>query len=161
MWPFKNKDPYEKLKGLKKIKIEGMSFTIKRLNPLLDFSSDNIPQIFTDFSSIKPPPSADSSPSVLNKIKDDMFSIIKAGVVEPKLSKDGITVDDLFRDPDIGIGLYQAILDHSLNRFKGLKKLFFSIKTKYKSYITWRKATGHYRAAFYSRVRTLRSTNAS
>lgn len=135
MWPFKRRDPYEQLKGLKKIKIRGMGFTIKKLNPFLDFTTETMPQIFTDFASVKKP-LPENNPAVTKKYQEDMYSIIKAGVVEPPLTKDGISVEDLFRDPSIGIRLYQEILNHSLNQFRGLKKLFFSIRIKL-IYLTW------------------------
>lgn len=152
MWPFKKQPTLEDLRGYKKITVGGMRFTIKRINPLLDFTSDNIPQIFTDFKSIRDKPSLENNPTLLKKLQEDMYAVIQAGVVEPSLEKGSIEVDDLFRDAEIGIGLYQAILEHAFNNFKGLKKLFFSIKTRYKSYITWRKLSGHYRTEFYSRM---------
>lgn len=148
MWPFKQKESLaEKLRGHKQIKIQGMRFTIRRLNPLLDFPSDKIPQIFTDFVSVKDKPILDPK-----KIQEDMYSIIQAGVVEPRLSQEGITPEDLFRDPEIGTGLYREIIEHSLNRFKGLKKLFFSIKARYRFYIAWRKLSGHYQAVLLSKM---------
>ncbi len=155
MWPFRKKESYlEKLRGYKKITVGGMRFTIKKINPLLDFKSESIPQIFTDFSSIKDKPVVANTPELIKKYQQDLYSVIQAGVVDPIISKDHITAEDLFRIPEIGVELYRLILEHSFNQFKGLKKLFFSIKTKYITYITWRKHTGYYRAAFYSRMKT-------
>lgn len=127
-----------------------MNFTIKRLNPLIDFTSDNMPQIFTDIlSARREDPNRQRTTVELIKMHTDMYAIIEAGVIEPEMvpigsgdkrgKEDGITAEDLFRDPDIGYKLYMAILDHSLNRFKGIKKLFFSIRTKYLQYTIQRK----------------------
>ncbi len=153
MWFFGRKKPtVENLRGYKKITIKGMPFVIQRINPFLDFPSDKIPQIFTDYQSVRKLPTEQASPERVKRVQEDMYATIQAGVVEPALSKENISVEDLFRDIDIGIGLYQSILDHSFNHFKGLKKLFFSIKTRYKSYITSRKLSGHYHTAFSSRM---------
>jgi len=149
---FSKKTTVEELRGYKKITINGMRFTIKRINPLLDFHSDQMPQIFTDFVSARPSALPTMTPETIKKYQEDMYAIIRAGVVDPVLSKEGITTEDLFRDMEIGTKLYQAILEHSMNRFKGLKKLFFSIKSKYSSYIVWRKLTGHYQATFYKQM---------
>lgn len=147
------KDPQklkERLQDLKKIKAGGMRFTIRRINPLLDFTSDKMPQIFTEVLSVrKEDPNRTRTNAELLKMQEDMYSIIEAGVVEPQLvpigvgekrgKEGGITVEDLFRDPAIGYDLYMKILDHSLNRFKGIKKLFFSIRTKYLHFTVQRK----------------------
>lgn len=152
MWPFRTQTIEEKLKKIKIIRVNGMRFKIRAINPFFDFPSDKIPTIFTDFVSARKLDPTQLDSSTLKKYQEDMYSVIKAGVVEPDLSGSGITVDDLFRDPDIGINLYRIILDHSLNKFKGLKKLFFSILTKYKSYILWQKLTGHFQTVFYSKM---------
>ena len=48
MWPFNKKSTVEQLLGYKKIKINGMWFTIKRINPRVDFKADEIPMYFTN-----------------------------------------------------------------------------------------------------------------
>lgn len=150
MWPFKRKSIADKLRGYKKITVGGMRFTIRKLNPFLDFKSESMPQIFTDFASAKEKPVV--TPEMMKKYQEDMFAIITAGVVDPHLSKEGITASDLFRDGDIGVSLYREILDHSFNKFRGLKKVFFSTLIKYRLYTAWRKHTGHYRAVLLSRT---------
>lgn len=120
-----NKTTKARLLGYKDVEINGMKFTIKRVNPLVDFTSDRIPQIFTDWQSVREIP---KSPDP-TKHYEAMADVVQAGVVDPELSRnsdDGITVKDLFRDPVVGIKLYHEILSHSLNRFKGLSRLFFS-----------------------------------
>lgn len=126
----REKDPREKLLRLKNLKISGMEFTIKAVNPLVDFPADKIPQIFTDWVSHRKVEAKPLEIPDIKKIQQDMYAIIEAGVDKPKLYRkadDGITVQDLFRDPAIGVKLYYEILEHSLNRFRGLGRLFFSI----------------------------------
>jgi hypothetical protein len=138
-------DIKERLKGYKKIKILGMKFIIRKINPLLDFPADKIPQIFTSFETRRKV--VETTPSITDTQKSlrDTYAIIEAGVVEPKLEKyidgkeEGITAEDLFRDFDIGFKLYIEIITHSMNRFRGLKGLFFSIKTKQLLSTEWRK----------------------
>lgn len=140
-----------RLLDCKRLKICGMRFTIKRINPLIDFPVDRIPQIFTDYMSRRKgevPPTA----SDLAKMQQETYAVIEAAVIEPILvpigqgeahgRENGITVEDLFRDPEIGFKLYSEIINHSLLRFRGLKGLFFSIKAKYLAYIQWRKSLG-------------------
>lgn len=126
----REKDPREIFLRLKTLKISGMEFTIKAVNPLIDFAADKIPQIFTDWiSARKVEPKTPEAPD-LKRLQEGMYSVIQAGLDKPKLfhkSADGLTVEDLFRDPTIGVKLYYSILEHSLNRFRGLNRLFFSI----------------------------------
>lgn len=134
MWPFKKKDLKEKLLNLKNIKINGMAFTIKAISPLLDFPSDKMPQIFTDFVSARKVDPATVTVERVKKIQQDMYSTIAAGVVDPVIKPSGtkneLTPEDLFRDPSMGVKLYYAIMNHSLNKFSGLNHLFFSIGIK-------------------------------
>lgn len=122
-------DPRAKLLRLKTLKINGMEFTIKAVNPLVDFPPNKIPQIFTDWVSHRKPDPKAEAPD-LRRLQEGMYSVIQAGLDKPRLftkSADGLVVEDLFRDPTIGVKLYYAILEHSLNRFRGLSRLFFSI----------------------------------
>lgn len=127
------------LMGLKKVRIGAGTYTIRKLNPLLDFSADDMPQIFSSYRSRRKPaePTADDGRAAIA----DMYKVIEAAVVEPKLvpvgkgdrrgCEDGITAEDLFRYPNIGSKLYWEIINHSLNHFTGLKGIFFSLRTKY------------------------------
>lgn len=145
------KDPQKlkaRLQDLKKVKVHGMRFLIKKINPFLDFAPEDMPQIFTDYLSLRKP----SDPNTVDLIKaqKDIYKIIEASVVQPSLvpigagdkkgKEDGITVEDLFRDPEMGYKLYNEILIHSLNRFKGLKSLFFSIKMRYMQFTARQKS---------------------
>lgn len=143
---FNKKSQLEKLRGYKTLKINGMRFKIRRINPFVDFPLDQMPTIFTDFVSRH---ESNTDQVMIQKVQKDMQIIISKAVLEPILvpigkddkrgKEDGITTEDFFRDPDLGYKLYNAIMQHSLNRFSGLKGLFFSIRARYLSYMKWRK----------------------
>lgn len=139
MWPFSRSPRKEELRGEKRISVNGMRFTIRRVNPIIDFPADRIPQIFTDFVSRRPKQEPSSIPDI-KKAQEDMYAIIRAGVVSPELSTDaksGITVDDLFRDPTLGPKLYIEILAHSLNTFRGIRGFFLFHKIKLSFWMEW------------------------
>lgn len=143
MWPFRKVITMAELHGHRKVTVNGMKFTIKRLNPLMDFPSDKVPQIFTAFMTRRPV-KEDKSPSIvdLKKNQEEMLSIIEAGVVDPKLvtpGKEGITAADLFRDATLGPKLYIEILAHSLNAFRGIKGQFFFHRIKWLLWTHWLK----------------------
>ena len=150
----------EKLNQYKKIKVCGMSFTIRKINPLQDFASnESMPQIFTYYiTKRKVKEDNPFTMQSLQKALNDMKAIIKAGVVDPPLvpvekdksKENGITVDDLFVDEEMGAKLYIEILTHSLNRFKGLKGLFFSTKIKHYLYTEWQKNITNFQVKSYS-----------
>lgn len=145
----------DKLLGLKTVKISGWKFKIKRLNPLIDFEPDKVPQIFSSFQSQRKVDESKWPAERQRKIESDIKEIVKAGVVDPELvmvangdkkgKEDGITVNDLFRDPDLGYRLYVEIMAHSLNYFKGLKGLFFYLKIKQLLLTPWLNDTENYR----------------
>lgn len=131
-----------KFRGYKKIRLGGMTFIIQKINPLIDIQSKELPMIFTHID-----PSNVRMRKLIEKVnlKDQikyMAPVIKAGVVEPPIMEnpnDGFTVEDFFVDPLIGYRLWEIILNHSLNRFKGIKGVFFSIMTKLYLFIRGRK----------------------
>lgn len=143
----------EKLQGSKTIKVCTSRFTIRRINPLLDFGLEHMPQVFTSFQSAR---KTDKSPYDPKAIVEQMMRVVEAGVVEPPLvpvgkgdkrgHEDGLTVEDLFRDEECGFKLYSEIMLHSLNKFSGLKKVFFSLKMRLLWFIAWLKLTASYRA---------------
>lgn len=141
------------LQGHKKVKVCHSQFTIRRINPLLDFDLEHMPQIFTSFQSNR---KTDKSPYDPKVLLEQMMRVVEAGVVDPPLAcvgkgaargkEEGITVEDIFRDEECGYKLYSEIMLHSLNRFSGLKKVFFSVKTRLAYYINLAKLTESYRA---------------
>jgi hypothetical protein len=143
-----------KLLGHKRIEIKGMHFVIRKVNPLMDFPADKVPQLFTDFQTVrKPDPTKPPTIEQIKAMREQMLAFIQAGVVEPRLvpvgigdkngNEDGLTVDDICRDQDMGMRLYWEIMSHSLNTFSGVKSLFFSIKQKLLLSILLRIGTGY------------------
>jgi len=131
-----------------RVTIKGVTFTIRQINPLLDFPSDKIPSLFTDFQSKRgtPPPPQDNAKQTIEKMTEDMRLVIQAGLVAPRLGDTAgggsLTMDDLFRDLDVAVQLYYAIWDHSTRRLRGLKGLFFSIVVKLLPSILWLRSMG-------------------
>lgn len=139
MW-FRRNPSLESLRGIKRVKIKGVKFTIRRVNPLMDFPSDKLPQLFTEITTRRSQDLKTFSPQQMEIFRDQMLAYVQAGVVEPALvasgrgdargKEDGITAEDLFRDPDMGMRLYFEIVHNSLNVFTGFKGVFFSIKKR-------------------------------
>lgn len=161
---FKKNPKKNDLQNVKNIELGGFKFTIRKINPLLDFTADTMPQIFTAYLTRRKFENATTTTvEQLQRANEDMKSIIMAGLVTPKLvpvgkgdargREDGITVEDLFRDEDMAVKLYVEIFTHSLNRFKGLKGLFFSIKIKHTLFTEWRKNMAVYQAQSLSAVK--------
>lgn len=143
-----------KLQGQKTVRIFGGKYVIRKINPLLDFPYDRIPQIFSSFQSKRPVVETKPLPIQLQKNLEDMKSIVTAGIVNPVLvpigkgdkhrRESGITVDDLFVDVELGTKLYIEILAHSLNKFRhgiidNMRGLFFSIRIKLLLSTLWQK----------------------
>lgn len=137
------------LQGLKEVRLQGFTFIIKKINPMQDFSERDMPMIFASY--LKPKGAAEMQAGLADpkKAQEDMKRVVRAGVVEPALvdvekgekkgREIGVTVDDIFCDVDLGRQLYWEIIVHSLNRFRGLKGVFFSARIKRKLSIAWRK----------------------
>ena len=133
MWLFNHKPTKASLQEHKKISVGGSKFIIRKINPLADFNVNHMPQIFSSFQSRRRP--EDPSISQQQRALIDMKAVVEAGLVSPELvpvskSKEGITVDDIFRDSEIGMALYWEIIIHALNRFKGIRGIFFSAKMR-------------------------------
>lgn len=153
--------------NLKRIRIGTWKFVIRKINPLLDFTADNIPQIFSAFFSKRPTQSETViNLAMLQRAQEDMKLIVQAGLVKPELvavgkgdqrgKENGITVDDIFRDEETAVKLYIEILSHSLNKFKGLKGLFFSIKIKHTLFTEWQKNIRSCQAILSSQMESAR-----
>lgn len=131
MWPFSKKVSRAALEGHKTVTIHGHKFVIRKVNPLLDFTDESMPQIFSAYITRRK--EAEPRGGSLARIKRDVAVMLEAGLVEPKLVKDpkeGITVLDLMRDEETCSKLYVEIVAHTLNRFRGLKGVFFSQQTR-------------------------------
>lgn len=138
MWPFASTPTKASLQGHKTVTIRGSRFIIRRIVPLLDFPMDKIPAIFTDFS--KHNYQLDlSNPVILKRLQDDMMLTVRAAVVSPN-KEDGVTTEDIFRDPELGYLLYLKIIEHSLLRFRGMKGSFFLVVKTLLRPIIWLKS---------------------
>lgn len=139
-----------------------MLFVIKKVNPFLDFPADKVPQIFTDYiSRRKVDPLAQPTQAEIQKIQEQMYAYVKAGVahivagkeklplVEREKKEEGVTVEDLFRDQQMGYKLYWEIMNHSLNQFKGLRGVFFSIKRRFWLFMHLRLSMGRLQSISY------------
>lgn len=151
-----------KYRGYKKIKVNGQRFIIQKINPLTDLPEKHFPQIFSHID-----PNDTRMRKMMNKITHkeqikNMIPLIKAGVVEPQLVDDpneGLTAEDLFRDPMTGFRLFEKIIDHSLYRFRGLKGLFFSIVLKPFIFIRGRKYMANLLVSMLSQREGYQSSN--
>lgn len=138
---FGRKPAKAQLQDLKTLRLGGGRYVIRRINPILDFPGDRMPTVFSSYSSGRKvdPAKASAQMSPARQL-EEMMMVVSAGLVEPALvpagkgeakgREDGITIEDLFRDPSHGAELYVEIMAHSLNRFSGLRKIFFSLQIK-------------------------------
>lgn len=143
------------LQGHKRVVIKGQAFIIRKINPLIDFSADRMPQIFAHMVSRRAP---SGTPMEDAKALKDMMAIVEAGVVGIDTGRDllplveigkgqargreaGITVEDLFRDQEAGVLLFQEVFSHTLDRFRGMQKVFFWLKTKLFASMLLRRST--------------------
>lgn len=158
MWPLGRTPTKADLEGHKALRVGGRRFVIRKINPLLDFPSDRMPQIFASFISRRPQESKRLPDAAEKRLEEDVKMIVAAGVVEPRLTPaekakpEDLTVNDLFRDPAMGTQLYIEVLTHSLNRFSGLRGVFFSIKTKLLLSMHSRRAMDASRLTFFSQM---------
>lgn len=120
----------ERLRQYKRIKISGMRFTIRKLNPIIDFPFGKMPQIFTTFiSKRKVDPEQQVGEAVLRKSQEDMKLVIQAGLVKPEIPEK-VAIEDILADSVLALKLYTEIIIHSLNAFRGLKGVFFSVNLR-------------------------------
>lgn len=139
------------LQGRKSVSVNGSRFVIRKVNPLLDFAEHNMPQIFTEYLSRRKPAEKAPNERSLQRTMADLKAMLSAGLVEPALvpvglgetkgNEPGITVEDLLRDEDTAMKLYWEIVIHSLNRFKGLRGVFFSASLRLRLWTTLANAT--------------------
>lgn len=148
-WLFGSKTARERAGVEKVVKVNGSRYRIRRINPLLDFNSNDLPQVF---STIVPgrravPPATFES---MAQSQRDIALVLQAGIVEPPLVKvgvgaksnkeDGLTAYDLLRDFDTALKLYIEIVDFSMHRLCGLRGLFFSTVRRLYWYALWRRS---------------------
>lgn len=151
---FWRKDKKAELQGHKEVTLKGQTFIIRKINPLMDFPPERMPQIFSHWQSRR----RAEAPMDESRAMKDMMAVVEAGVVGIKTGRDvlplvevgkggargrepGLTVEDIFRDQEVGVSLYLEIFQHTLNRFSGLRKVFFSLQSKLLWFTLLRKST--------------------
>ena len=126
---FKRKKLKDILDQKKKVKIHGVIFYIRKINPLdyLD-GSNAMKQLFDTYQH-----SQDQNilPKSIKNIKKHYADVILAGVVSPELSRkehdgDKIFIENLFTDWSLVDGLYEKIMEHTY----GKKKVKFATSPK-------------------------------
>lgn len=125
MWPF-NKNLEDVLDAKKQIRVHGVKFIIKKIDPsnFLDGSKVML-QIYDTYQVDKTSPMVNDS-ATLDKIKTHYKDVFMASIVSPKLvRKDsgGLLVDNLFTEWDLAHELYSEIMLHTYGKKKILKLL--------------------------------------
>jgi len=118
MWPFKKKTLGEHLNNTKRVKIMGMFFYIRKINPLDFLEGSNALKQAYDVYSV----SNDVSKLSPKKIHKQIIDVLMAGVVDPKLSRKddgtGLFVENLFTDWQLVEELHTAIYVHTYGKKK-------------------------------------------
>lgn len=109
-----------------KVKVQGVKFELRKLNPL-DYlnGSKALLQVYDTYKSTSAEKQADLVN--INKIKDHYADVFMASVIEPKLSRKldeagTIYVDNLFSDWDFATDLYAKIMEITYGK-KKMKQL--------------------------------------
>lgn len=112
----------------KKIKVRGVRFVIKKLDPLDALESPGVLKKSFDVKEL--PKSKDeiqmsgpgASASNIKVYKKHLRDVFMASVIKPNLtlaeSNDGVCVDDLVNDWALSSELYLAIMEHSFGKKK-------------------------------------------
>lgn len=130
MWPF-SKRLDDVLHGTKKVKIKGVVFRIKKIDPLsyLD-GSKAMQKCFEVYDNKKKDEAKMMTEADMKKVKEHIRDVVLAGVVSPKLSRkeseDGFFVDKLFVDWELVDRLYAEIVAFTY----GKKKVFATSQKK-------------------------------
>lgn len=132
------------LHGYKNIRLGGARYTIRRINPILDFHGDRMPAVFSAYSSVRkvdPAKAAELAMSNPTRALEEMMMVVAAGVVSPVLvpqgkgeakgREDGITVEDLFRDTSHGTELYIKIIKHTFARYSAWRLFLMDLRSRW------------------------------
>lgn len=122
----KSKSLSEHLGQVNTVKIRGVLFQIRKVDPLLYMDGSNIILKSYDVYQAKDAAlstDANARKAAADKMRAHMADVILASVVRPKLSRkpqsDGSThIDELFNDLDMALELYQNIMDLTYGKKK-------------------------------------------
>jgi len=119
MFKFWGKDLKDVLDETKLVKIHGVIFRIKKLDPFSYMNGSHaVAQIFQTYEQKR-----EISETNMEKVKEHYKDVILAGVVEPKLVRkkddgEGILAENLFTDWGLANKLYDAILEYTYGKKK-------------------------------------------
>lgn len=123
-WRFRSKKLESVLGRTKVIKIYGVRFRIKKLDPLAHLDGSNAMLMTYDIYENKKG-SNNPKPS---KVRDHMKDVFLNSVVEPKLARketdEGLFVENLFSDFTLSNNLYEAIILYTYGKKKTLFGIF-------------------------------------
>lgn len=144
-----------KIRQHRTVKISGIKYKIRKINPILDFPQGKMPQIFSSFESRrKVDENQKVNDAVIRRSYEDMKGMIIAGLIKPKLGEE-IKIDDIMCDAEIAFKLYAEILIHSLNRFSNSwRGVFFSRKLRRLLFTQWHKNLDETLSTFSSQMET-------
>lgn len=117
----------EVLHETKQVKINGVLFTIKKINSLDYLNGSKV--MIAVFDTYKKDLGNNIDESSLKKVKEHYKDVIMAGVIKPKLTRKDeegtlISVNEVLDDWDLATKLYSKIIEFTY----GKKKLFHSQK---------------------------------
>lgn len=108
----------------KRVKVCGVIFEIRKINPL-DFASGSkaVKQTYDTYQTSKPKEPSEITDSMITRMKAHYIDTFMATVVEPKLTRkpddhSAIWVEHLFTDWELATGLYEAIQEFTYGKKK-------------------------------------------
>lgn len=111
----------------KSIKIRGIQFVLKKIDPLDHAKGLKVMRSCYETYTVKSKGDTELTDGQLKKIRDHYRDVFMASVVKPKLSRkdeeDSVCVDDIFTDPELSEMLYMEIMYHTY----GKKKLMLQL----------------------------------
>lgn len=120
-WPFKRKKLNDLLRETKKVKIRGVIFVIKKINPMDHLTGAEVMmQTYADYIEKRQHDKA-VQPNY-EKMKKHLTDVLLAGVVKPELDRkpggESIHVEEVFRDWDLAMDLYNEIMTYTYGKKK-------------------------------------------
>lgn len=120
MWPFSR--TLEDAIAPKKVKVHGIKFKIKKINPVDHLSGAKIMQQMYETYQTSDDKSRAALAFSADKIKSHYVDVFMSSVVSPvlcrKIGGDGIFVENLFTDWGLAEELYSAIMVHTYGKKK-------------------------------------------
>ena len=124
MWPFRSKSLEELLFKGKRVKVHGVFFQIRKVNPL-DYltGAKALRQDFNTYEAKRPDLLKEATKAHIDQMKQHYADVFLSAVLYPKLKRDdddlpGIWVENLFTDWNLASDLYQEIMFHTYGKKK-------------------------------------------